>query len=322
MLPPSADEALFSRRGLYGGFGGFERDGLAKAVYSRSQRQRINIVSVGQCLFVPWLFFCLVYALMSFSIHFKNPALCYALIGSCLSIVLLTGGLALRAMLRRMKGEPREPSWIVFVSLTMLIAWTLGVLFGHLNFWMNLHPYYEYKSLNAYSHVDLAKASGQQFMDAGRIYFSENAQLDIRRSMGFKNMDTYCVAPIALKQEGTLLPLETYDFWAVGLDCCSPNTNDFHCGEYQATGPMSGLRLLTDSQRPFFRLAVQQAQAAYAIQAKHPLFFYWARDAGAEMESFRTEGYKYFMIGMLAHFGWQTLAVGLAVLGFARLGHY
>ena len=119
--------------------------------------------------------------------------------------------------------------------------------------------------------------------------------------MAFKNVDTYCVAPVSVLQGpqfncrcaerrlsapgGVVLPLETYDFWAIGMDCCSVNAADFHCGmglgwascllplshgrsaraaralagEVGNSKAHSGLRLLDDRQRSFYRLAVEQA---------------------------------------------------------------
>mmetsp|Transcript_57874 Transcript_57874/g.156115 ORF Transcript_57874/g.156115 Transcript_57874/m.156115 type:complete len:130 (-) Transcript_57874:109-498(-) len=75
-------------------------------------------------------------------------------------------------------------------------------------------------------------------------------------------------------------------------------------------------------QRPFFRLAVRQAEAAYDIKATHPLFVYFVADPDAEMATFAEQGTKWFLLGMLVHFGWQCLAVGLAARGFAKLGHF
>lgn len=319
------EEALFARRGLYGGFGSYSQDGFGKADYS-GQRRRISVQSAGQCLFGPWLLFCLVYALRSFRLRFEQPLLCSALTAAFGLVVLVVGGAAAVAVVQRLRGTRREPSWIVFAFITTLAAYALGVILGDLNYSSNTHWYYSSATLNEYRDVDPSRSPGQQFtpgqqfMDAGIVYFSENATLDLRRSMGFRNEDTYCVAPITVKDAGVVLPLEVYDFWAVGLDCCSPNVADFHCGEHLSPQAHSGLRLLDDSQRAFFRLAVQQAQAAHSIEARHPLFFYWTSDARAEMSSFLKEGYKYYLVGMLVHFGWQSLAVILAASGFAKRG--
>eukprot|EP00440_Ansanella_granifera_P006117 gb/GFBE01006634.1/.p1 GENE.gb/GFBE01006634.1/~~gb/GFBE01006634.1/.p1 ORF type:complete len:321 (+),score=62.95 gb/GFBE01006634.1/:1-963(+) len=306
-----------SRPQLYGGFGGFPHDG--KAVL-REQRFRMNLAPVYQCLFIPWLFFCAIYAVMSSSVHYYRPSLAYLTVALCGLVVLAVGWIALKLVMGKAPST-REPNWYVFLAVTMAVAWILGIVFGNLNYSATVQRYYDYISLDIFPEVNPSITQGQQVMSGGRVYFGNTSVLDVRRSIGFKNVDTYCVAPISIVQGGTTMPLQTYDFWAVGLGCCSLNTADFHCGEYNNPNAHSGLRLLEDSQRDFYRLAVQQAEAAYSIKANHPLFFYWVEDATAEMESFKGEGYKYFMIGMLAHFGWQLLSVGLAATAFSKLGY-
>merc|ERR1719229_1793030 len=113
--------------------------------------------------------------------------------------------------------------------------------------------------------------------------------------MGFKNLDTYCVAPVTVRG----VPLASYEFWAVGLGCCSSGAADFHCGDYGHPSAHSGLRLLREDQADYFRLAVRMAESAYGIKTRRPLFFLWTRDAEQAMDTFRDEGYKYYVIGML-----------------------
>lgn len=331
------DHTFFSRPQLYGGFGGFSREaaarlpdgkGKASSFFLRSQRQRLNLVPICACFLLPWLFFCAVYAIMSFRLHYTKPSLCWALVSLGLVAVAACGSFALVSAFRKLRAArgdewARPPTWLAFLFVSLLAAWVLGVILGNLNFWTNMQQYYDYVNLNDHWDVNPARMQGRQLMDSGRVYFVKNSTLDLRRSMGFKNLDTYCVAPITVKTPaGMMLPLQTYDFWAVGLDCCEGNTASFRCGEYNDPGVHQGLRLLQDDQRAFFRLAVQQAEATYSIKAMHPLFFYWARDATSEMNFLRDEGYKYYLLGMLVHFAWQILCVALAAVGFAKLGQY
>jgi hypothetical protein len=308
-----------SRPQLYGGFGGFdtasEKDHL---FYARGQRQRLNVISVCQCLFLPWFMYCFTYAVTSFDLHYTRPLLMYVLLGLGLLGVVICGWLAFGVAMKKVHHDFHEPSWYIFLFITMAIGWSLGIVFGNLNYISNMQSFYDYQNLNEYFYVDPSRMLGSQLMDAGRVSFVNGTSLDLRRSMGFKNLDTYCVAPITV--EG--LPLASYDFWAVGLDCCSGNTADFQCGEYDNPKAKAGLRFLKDEQRAFFRLAVQQAEATYGIKATHPLFFFWTQDATGEMQGFRDEGYRYYCIGMVVHFVWQLFCVALAVMGFAKLGRF
>lgn len=318
------DEASYlSKPQLYGGFGGGFRD-RGRKFFQASQRQRMDLVSLFQCLFLPWALFCFIYAVMSFQLHYARPWLCYLLCLLGLLPVAVSGVMALHTVWQKLRPDKQihEPKWFVFLFITMVVAWILGMVLGRLNFWTNMDPYYNYQNLNQYRSVSPATMRGQQLMDAGRVHFTNASRLDLRRSMGFRNLDVYCVAPVSIQgaASGTLLPLASYDFWAVGLGCCSGNTADFHCGDYLNPKAHGGLRLLKDQDREFFRLAVRQAESAYNIKASHPLFFYWSEDPTSEMDTFKDEGYKFYLIGMLVHFAWQLLSVCLAAAGFSKLG--
>mmetsp|Transcript_22559 Transcript_22559/g.42512 ORF Transcript_22559/g.42512 Transcript_22559/m.42512 type:complete len:311 (+) Transcript_22559:72-1004(+) len=309
MRPQRSAPGYLSRPQPYGGFGGFGGFGR-KGGY----RQRLDVVPVFQCLFLPWLLYCAVYALLSCSLHFYRPSLAYSLVALAALLPITLAWMSLRLA----KGI--EPSWYTFLAVTMVVAWSLGVVFGSLNYAATTGPYSQYLNMDVLPEVDPSQG-GEEAMSAGRVYFGKESIPDVRRSMAFKNVDTYCVAPISVAQGGVVLPLESYDFWAIGMGCCSVNAADFHCGEVQNPNAHSGLRLLDDEQRSFYRLAVEQAEAAYSLKARHPVFFYWVEDATAEMDSFRNDGYKYFLVGMLSHFAWQLLCVVLAVAAFSKWGY-
>jgi len=289
--------------------------GVEKTPFARGQRSRLNLVAICQCLFVPWIVFCAVYAVMSFSLHYSQPALCYLVVACCGVFVLLVGFMAFQAVQKRASGAS-DPSWYIFLFLTSLVAWSVAVVLGDLNFWYNMQPYYDIQNLNTYPSVSPASMRGQQLMDAGRVFFTSGTKLDLTKSMGFRNLDLYCVAPITTGDA----PLASYDFWAVGLNCCSGTSADFHCGEFNNPRAAAGLRLMRDDQRAFFRLAVQQAEAAYSIKAIHPLFFYWMQDPVAEMNSYQDDGFKYYLLGMFTHFSFQLFCVVVATIAFSKMG--
>jgi len=229
------------------------------------------------------------------------------------AVAFVTGGLAWKAKIR-----DRDPMWYTYAALSFLLATILACAFGDMNFWYNMQPFYDIENLNTYPSVNPAREKGAQLMDAGRVYFADGAGLDPKKAMGFKNLDLYCVAPIVHGQE----QLASYDFWAVGINCCSGVSSDFRCGEFNNPHARSGLRLMRDDQRPFFRLAVQQAEAAYNLKATHPLFFYWMQDPVAEMNSYRDDGFKYYLLGVFTYFAFNLFCVVCAVIGFSKIGRY
>merc|ERR1719217_1131771 len=146
-------------------------------------------------------------------------------------------------------------------------------------------------------------------MDAGQVLYSPGSTVNTKYAIGFRNVDTYCVAPIV--PEGSP-PLETYDFWAVGLNCCDGGPGDFKCGGTKNGVPFQnggGLRVMRNEDRSFYRLAIQQAESAFQIRASHPLFFYWVADPAATQHSYLEEAMRQFLIAMYASFAIQLVLV-------------
>merc|ERR1719345_425183 len=155
---------------------------------------RMNIVAVFVCLFVPWLLFTLLYANVSFHLHYKLPSLCWGLVVLGVLFALVIGCCAGMNVRQMLQGSPSyQPTWFIFLFLTTFAASVLGPVLGNQNFWDNMQPYYDLQNLNDYSAVDPTRMRGQQMMDAGRVEFAKGATLDLRKAYAFQNLDTYCV---------------------------------------------------------------------------------------------------------------------------------
>lgn len=277
--------------------------------------QRFNVVGMALSLFVPWILFCFVTTVNTFTTKYNSPSVANVATFMCFGIALLFGYLAFAAARKWKQGGP-SPAWYVFIFVTSMMACAIGQVSSQMNYTKNMRPYYDVISLNAYPSVDPSKYKGQQLMDMGQVTFTSGSHLELTKSIGFRNLDTYCVAPIVSANSTG----ETYDFWAVGLNCCSGHTPDFACGEYNNPLAHSGLRLMRDDLRSYFRLAVQQAVAAYNIKANHPIFLYWMQDPTAEVNAYQDQGYKEYIVGISLTFGAQLFLVALAALGFNKIG--
>lgn len=282
-------------------------------VYTPGNRRRMNLVAICVNIFLPWFTFSAIFAGMSFSLHYQRPVLAWLLV-----VVGLVAAAVTAFMASRYYQGGRVDMWYTFSAIALLVATVTAAIFGDMNFWYNMQPYYDIENLNTYPSVNPAREKGQQLMDSGRVYFADGTGLDMRKAMGFKNLDLYCVAPIVHGED----QLASYDFWAVGINCCSGVSSDFRCGEFNNPHARSGLRLMRDDQRPFYRLAVQQAEAAYNIKATHPLFFYWMQDPVAEMNAYKDDGFKYYLLGMFTHFAFNLFCVVCAVVAFSKIGRY
>mmetsp|Transcript_44857 Transcript_44857/g.81825 ORF Transcript_44857/g.81825 Transcript_44857/m.81825 type:complete len:306 (-) Transcript_44857:24-941(-) len=278
---------------------------------------KANLPNIALGLFLPWITFSVCFACFSFSLHYDKPAIAYMISAILLVAVLAFGFLALNAIRKRRAGKSApDPVWFLFICLTGLASWCAGVFLGDLNFWHYSHPYYDLVNMQAYPNIAPDSRRGQQLMDAARISFTEGSYIDLQKSTGFRNLDWFCVAPITAGSNTD----STYDFWAVGLNCCQGTPGDFHCGEYNNPAAMSGLRVMREDQQAFYRLAVEQASAMHKVKADHPIFVYWMQDPLIEMNAYMDQAFKYFMMGVFMDFSFQLFLVLSLLLCTASMG--
>jgi len=272
-------------------------------------RRRWNCQALLLCALVPWVIFAGVFAAASFQLPaiavLGSAGMCFLVCVAAFFLVLIFGAWACISWGKEVSYGTQQLTWFSFLFATSLTAWVLGIFLGWLNYRTNLAEYYFISNLKAYDSVDPLSAKGQQLMDAGRVTFVPGSQLDLHRSFGFRHHDMYCVAPVTRGEQD----LSNYDFWAVGRNCCSDHANDFRCGDYASKTARSGVRLLDDSQRSWFRLAVQQAQAAHGIHSEHPIFFTWMEDPNVSVDEGLWAGLQWYFTGVSVHLLLQMLLV-------------
>eukprot|EP00929_Paragymnodinium_shiwhaense_P008116 TRINITY_DN112051_c0_g1_i1.p1 TRINITY_DN112051_c0_g1~~TRINITY_DN112051_c0_g1_i1.p1 ORF type:complete len:326 (+),score=69.97 TRINITY_DN112051_c0_g1_i1:92-1069(+) len=280
-------------------------------------RRRLNFAAVGINLLVPWLLYLVVSALVGFSMPVNQPVLFHALLLACSVFVVCTGYFCYHSW--RLKahggGGGGPPTWAAFLFLSSVMAFWLAYGVGSWSFSSNMAPYLEIMNLNAYPSVDPKNYTGQQMMDMGQVTFSQGSHIDVSKAMGFRSFDTYCVAPVVTGSG----EMSVYDFWAVGINCCESRGDGYNCGEFSNAKARSGLRLMRDDLRSFFRLAVKQAEAEHKIQTQQPVFLYWMEDTAAELQAYTQAALSSWIAGAIIYFCAQTVLVAAATVAFAKM---
>uniref|UniRef100_A0A7S4RKJ3 Uncharacterized protein n=1 Tax=Alexandrium monilatum TaxID=311494 RepID=A0A7S4RKJ3_9DINO len=281
----------------------------AKQTSVSTGRHSINLCALTQAMMVPWLMFVIICAVLTFSLPLR--ALWLVLVVLLVVRVVSTAFDAWRG--RSQKHGYRFWLLALFMLVTALAASIAGIVVGMQNSAMR-GPYDIFTSMGMYFDVDPDEPRiSYQIADAGRVFFLPGARVETQMAKGFRSGSTYCVAPVSL---GRTRPRATYAFWAVGVDCCPGSGSDieFRCGDVSNPRAYAGMRLMDEGQRPFFRLAVQQAEATYKIRAPHPIFLHWVQDPIAEIHAYQDEGCKNFLLSICSFFVFQLFAVAAFAL--------
>jgi hypothetical protein len=287
-----------------------------------TDRRRLNVFAILMNVVIPWMLFCITLGLFSFSIRYRDYWLCWKIV---LSLSLLT--VAIPACCLWLDGVKMEvpyeeyerekgPKWFAALLIMSFLAMFSGKELGDFNFNSRMGMVYDYESLATYHNIDPGNYKGEQLPDVGRITFTNDTYLRLNYSMGFKDTDTYCVVPIVTPR---MKHYDDHDFWAVGKNCCDGISDDFHCPGYNDASIHSGLRLLDESSRPFYRLATQQAEARHWINSHRPLFFEWMPDPERHVKTIKSSGLQRYFVGVVVGFIFQCFVVSVLVMIFAKI---
>eukprot|EP00929_Paragymnodinium_shiwhaense_P118327 TRINITY_DN90260_c0_g1_i1.p1 TRINITY_DN90260_c0_g1~~TRINITY_DN90260_c0_g1_i1.p1 ORF type:complete len:354 (-),score=84.51 TRINITY_DN90260_c0_g1_i1:66-1127(-) len=298
------------KKALYGAIVDWRIEEEHRQALALAGHRRLNCVPVLLSLLLPWCAFLAAFGAVSFYPHYAFPLTTWF----CL-ILALAG--CMRLVQQGRMNYLRRTEWFywVYLGFAMALGIVFGTYYGDNNFWTWMQPVFDLKHMASYNNVNpssltlwngqILPTSGRRFQDAGTIYFDGKAELDVSKAMAFKMGGLYCVAPIVdPKCERNC----GYDFWAVGMNCCAEDATDFRCGDYNKPSAKSGLRLMDEAQRPYYRLAVLEAEGSHKIVSKHPVFYHWVQDPLKELAGWSREGYKRFIVAQFAGF------VGNAVL--------
>jgi len=233
-------------------------------------RFRWRLIFLWTC--IPWCTCSLIVILLSLQFRYVYPtvAMILALLVSCAGLIPPTLQL-------RQADTMQKRSWAFYGLFAVCVASLTSLYLGEYAFGVFSKHYHELTELKSYKAVDPAIAHGQQLYDAGRIKFQPYARLDRAHPGCFQTHTRFCVAPIVSRAEGSEVvpPTGSFDFFAVGKDCCNCAGGDFRCGDWDSVANPGGLRMLDTVDESYYQLAVDQWAATYRRQAVRPIFVHW-----------------------------------------------
>lgn len=251
-------------------------------------------------LHIPWVIFAVVGLTFIFFYHASHFVVLFC-------ILCLAFGLAASAM-----SIDRKRHVILFVMMWLcLLAVGMGTLAGLYNYQTNIHFYWHAYEGQEYTNMPPDELAGSH-QDAGVIYFSYDAYVDVTRPTSFRSRDSdFCVAPILSKSVTGV----TVQHWAIGKDCCD-SIAGFRCDDsrdpYARVGlvaPNSSFLLVKDSLR--FHDAVEMAKTSYGFTVpKDILLIRWVRDVDEGLASFWYDALRTWLWEVF----WGYLALFLACM--------
>lgn len=197
------------------------------------------------------------------------------------SLVILSSVALLMVVVQswRQQGESSAARVSVIVAGWLLLAVLGGTVIGLFSYDCCIREYWMSQKLEARANV-LPSEPAAAYSNAGEIVFADVARVDPSKSVGYKDHNVFCVAPVASDA-----PLDTIQFWAAGTDCCG-SRGSFVCDDSWNPKARSGIvirnatfEMMGTDLRAQYMKAVRLAEVTYAIaSAKEPIFVRWVAD--------------------------------------------
>mmetsp|Transcript_95636 Transcript_95636/g.276323 ORF Transcript_95636/g.276323 Transcript_95636/m.276323 type:complete len:378 (-) Transcript_95636:73-1206(-) len=235
-----------------------------------------------------------------------NTAICFIgvallLLFPAVALALLIAGVCSAGMRTHVR-----PSAVVYwtwwpfwkLALCLLAAW-LGSSIGNYLYTTQFLPHSRLERMQAYRDVDPKVVSGKRLQDAGIVQFSNMTGVDRTRSGCIKNSVKYCVAPIVSGGELQAGIDQSQDLFMAGTDCCGC-PGEFRCGAWSTPATLGGLRVVDESRRAQFDLAVQEWAATHGKRLDKPIFFEWVADPLTAHDEMYSRGMQIKALALLA----------------------
>jgi len=256
----------------YGGING-GCDMKPPRAHGPAPRRQLNCLSLILALLLPVALFVGTLCTMSFGLYYRHPNQALLIVAAAFFFTLVLGAFSLQSKRDEIAGHQMR-TWHGFIFRSSVLACCLGFFLGYVNMNWNAIRYYDYISLRKAVDVEPGQFQGQELLDVGEVDFKAGTKIDRSLHSLWHKGHTWCVAPIISKDGAKLA---SYDFWAVGMDCCSSKSGDFSCGPVHtsssASGEVpSGLRVVETEEIQGYKLAVDQALSAHNIQSQRPIF--------------------------------------------------
>uniref|UniRef100_A0A7S1WWH2 Uncharacterized protein n=1 Tax=Alexandrium catenella TaxID=2925 RepID=A0A7S1WWH2_ALECA len=275
------------------------------------------VANLAVFIIVPWVVFIMV--MCPFALYYRHSTMLAWVIFAV--AMLVSGGLRLLE-----HGGRADAAWAKLffstyywqlLSSCCIAATLLGTALGLYAYSRYILVYHIYEGSRFYMNVRPSQAAAE-FLDAGMLTFSQDTFVDPTRSIGYKVVERYCVAPIfnhAMATSSSPGKLPLANFWAVGLDCCH-GRGSFECGPIWDESAHSGLRVLDagplqGEELHNYMIAVHQAAASYGIMApEKPVLVKWT-DSPQNLPKAYWEGGVHFYKKSVGYFIAAEMVLGL-----------